>query len=159
MLHLIEWLVPPMAHRLALRLGYRLRKRFRQLVRVPIAGVSVIVQDDAGRVLLARHSYGPDAWAMLGGGMAKGEEPQAAARREIREELGCELEALVLLQERQEQLSGSPHTAYIFTARPVSEPRCDRREIVKVRWFSREELQQLRMTRLTRERLVLAGLL
>ena len=44
-----------------------------------IAGVSVIVTNLSGDVLLLKHSYGPDVWGLPGGGLGKGEDPQAAA--------------------------------------------------------------------------------
>ena len=39
-------------------------------------------------ILLVRHSYGPQHWALPGGGLASGEDAEACARRELREELG-----------------------------------------------------------------------
>ncbi len=59
----------------------------------PLAVVgAVIVQN--GRVLCALRGTGPLAglWEFPGGKVEPGEEPQAALRREIAEELGCRIE-------------------------------------------------------------------
>jgi ADP-ribose pyrophosphatase YjhB (NUDIX family) len=53
-----------------------------------VAAYAVIVDDD-DRVLLAHWNEGRKAaWTMPGGGLEDGEDPQDAARREVREETG-----------------------------------------------------------------------
>ncbi len=50
-------------------------------------GVSAIITDEAGRVLLVRPRLG-HGWALPGGGVAAGEPPAEAVLRELREEVG-----------------------------------------------------------------------
>jgi 8-oxo-dGTP pyrophosphatase MutT (NUDIX family) len=50
-------------------------------------GVSALVMDEAGRVLLVRHSYNP-GWRLPGGGVGRGEPPAEAVLRELGEEVG-----------------------------------------------------------------------
>lgn len=159
MLHLIVQLLPAPLHRAGLRLAYALRKRLRRLTRPDLAGVAVMLDDGEGRILLVCHSYGPQGWSLPGGGLGRGEDPAEAARREMREELGCDLIALECVLVAQELLSGAPHTAHVFTARLASEPRADQREIDAVCWFAREELLEAELTRVTRRRLGELGLL
>jgi 8-oxo-dGTP pyrophosphatase MutT (NUDIX family) len=52
-------------------------------------GVRAIVIDEAGRVLLVRHTYTP-GWYFPGGGVDRGESAEAAVLRELREEAGME---------------------------------------------------------------------
>ena len=54
----------------------------------PVAfGVSALVDDEAGRILLVRHSY-QKGWHLPGGGVGPAEPPAAAILRELKEEVG-----------------------------------------------------------------------
>lgn len=133
-------LIPPGLHRLALNVAFRLRIHYRRAFRPELAGVAVIALDDAGRVLLVRHSYGPRVWSLPGGGLKRGEDPAMAARRELGEELGATLDALDLIDSRTGEISGAPHTDHLFTARLIGPVRPDGREIVEARLFARDAL-------------------
>lgn len=153
------YLIPAPLHRLGLRWAYRLRRQWRRFVPTDLAGVAVLLQDDDGRILLVRHTYGPQGWALPGGGLGQGEDPAQAARREMREELGCKLNCLEPLQVVEEVLSSGPHMAHLYTARPASAPRADLREIAEVRWLALAELPAFPLTRVTRRRLAELGYL
>ncbi|ANY21283.1 RNA pyrophosphohydrolase [Tsuneonella dongtanensis] len=147
MLHLI----PRPLHRMALRWAHALRHRWRRFVRVRLAGVSVIVTDLEGRLLLVRHSYGPGGWALPGGGMGRGEDALDAARREVLEEVGCLLESVRTLESIEEVISGSPHTAWLVTGVTQDHPRPDKREVIEARFFPMHSLPEP-LTPLTRKR-------
>ncbi|MBQ1109340.1 MULTISPECIES: NUDIX hydrolase [Streptomyces] len=68
-----------------------------QLLLLP--GVTAIVLDDDGRVLLGRRTD-TGKWAVIGGISEPGEEPAATAEREVLEETGvhCVAERVVLTQ-------------------------------------------------------------
>jgi 8-oxo-dGTP pyrophosphatase MutT (NUDIX family) len=136
MLHLI----PAPAHRALLRIAHRLRRRWLRLVKRATGGVTVIGLDQAGRVFLVRHSYGSGRWALPGGGLGRGEDPLASARREMREELGCDLEQVELATQFDEVLHGAPHRAFVFTARFAGEPQVDGREVIAGAWFALDAL-------------------
>ncbi|MET9960388.1 NUDIX hydrolase [Streptomyces sp. NPDC006326] len=60
-----------------------------------VTAASVLCTDAAGAVVLVEPAYGkPGRWNLPGGGIDSdlGETPRAAARREVREELGLDLE-------------------------------------------------------------------
>lgn len=56
-----------------------------------LPSVTVLVFDEEGRVLLARHR-GTGRWVAPGGMVEPDESPPEAAVREVREETGCEVE-------------------------------------------------------------------
>jgi 8-oxo-dGTP pyrophosphatase MutT (NUDIX family) len=107
---------------------------------MPLEGVSIILRNDAGEVLLVRHSYAGRRWTLPGGGVHRGEPPEQTARREMREELGCGLHDLALLRVMHERISGSPHTAHIFTARSADPVNVDGREVTEAAWFRPDAL-------------------
>jgi 8-oxo-dGTP pyrophosphatase MutT (NUDIX family) len=59
----------------------------RALLAPTAVGAHGLLVNRDGRVLLARHSYMPGL-SFVGGGVARGEPPEAALLRELREELG-----------------------------------------------------------------------
>jgi len=60
-----------------------------------------IITDARGRVLLLKHRFRPGSgWGLPGGFIEKGEQPEAALRRELREEIGLEVELLKLFTVR-----------------------------------------------------------
>lgn len=145
-------LIPPPLHRLLLRTAHALRHRYRMFAKPDLRGCSVIATDLDGRLMLVRHTYGPDNWALPGGGIDRGEEPAAAARRELREETGCEAQAITLVETIEEEISGAPHTAYVFHARVDDNPRPDRREVREARFFPTHSLPEP-LSELARQRI------
>lgn len=134
--------LPASLHRALLPLAHRVRHVWRRWRKAPIAGVSVIVTNLSGDVLLLKHSYGPDVWSLPGGGLGKGEDPLEAALREVREELGLELPRIEAIGTLEEELSGSPHTAHLFAATCDRQPRPDGREVVLARFFPSHSLPE-----------------
>ncbi len=56
----------------------------------------IVFTDEAGRILLVKPTYN-EVWHLPGGVVEAGESPAAAAIREVREELGLDVEARRLL--------------------------------------------------------------
>ena len=98
-----------------------------------------VITDARGRVLLLKHRFRPGVgWGMPGGFMETREHPEEALRRELREEVGLEVENLKLLTTRAFQ---SPRQVEIvFTARAIGDPDQLSFEIQKAAWFSPDEL-------------------
>jgi ADP-ribose pyrophosphatase YjhB (NUDIX family) len=144
--------LPAPIHRAVLPVAHIVRHYWRRWRGQPLVGVSVILTNLSGDVLLLKHSYGPAVWGLPGGGLARGEEPEAAARREVREELGIELARIEAIGTIEEELSGSPHTAHLFTATCDRQPRPDQREILEARFFPSHSLPEP-LGRITRARI------
>lgn len=66
---------------------FRLFMTIRAIWAPTAMGVAGAVIDDQGRILLVRHRYNP-GWRLPGGGVNRGEPPQEAVLRELREEVG-----------------------------------------------------------------------
>jgi ADP-ribose pyrophosphatase YjhB (NUDIX family) len=138
----MQRLLPAAIHRALLPLAHAVRHVWRRWRKARIAGVSVIVTNLDGDVLLLKHSYGPAVWALPGGGLGRGEDPAEAARRELREELGVEIVRLEAVGMLEEVLSGSPHTAHVFTGVCDRHPEPDRREVTEARFFPSHSLPE-----------------
>ena len=135
-------LIPAPIHRVLLRVAHKVRHRYRKLSKQPIAGCTVVVTNFEGSILLLQHSYGPKVWALPGGGIERGETPEQAARREVREELRIDLDGLIDLGTIEEELSGSPHTAHLFEGVASTGPRPDKREVVEAKFFPGHSLPE-----------------
>jgi len=108
-------------------------------------GTSPFVTRDDGRLLLVRHSYKP-AWGTPGGLINRGEEADACAVREAREEVGLEIEVsgepTVVVDPRQRRIE------YVCRARVVDGVDPDSfvissPEIVEIAWFDANDLPEL----------------
>lgn len=58
-----------------------------------VQGVRIVIVQER-RVILVSHWYAPWAWTLPGGGVERGETPEAAAIREAREETGFEVKTI-----------------------------------------------------------------
>jgi ADP-ribose pyrophosphatase YjhB (NUDIX family) len=144
--------LPAPLHRALLPLAHNVRHVWRRWRKAPIAGVSVVVSNLSGDVLLLKHSYGPKVWSLPGGGLQRGEDPIEAARREVQEELGLTLTRIEPVATLDEVLSGAPHTAHVFAATCDQHPRPDGREVVTARFFPSHSLPEP-MGEITRARI------
>jgi len=73
------------------RLAYALLRVYWFVARPHKRGVRCVIRRERD-VLLVRHSYGDRGWMLPGGRLKRGETPAAGARREIRQELGADLD-------------------------------------------------------------------
>ena len=136
-------------HRYALlffrRLPRAVRRWFVRLItpNFTVGAVCVIERPD-GAVLLVRQAY-RDRWGGPGGLMNRRETAPDGARREVREEVGIEVELLgepaVVVEPKLQRID------LVFRARPIGDTAGDAKptspEIVESRWFAPDELPEL----------------
>lgn len=100
-----------------------------------------VVVDGEGRVLLFKHVFRRGSgWGIPGGFLEKGEQPEDAIRRELREEAALELEEARLLSVRT--LPNVQQVEILFLARPrrASDARPASGEVSRVGWFAPDAL-------------------
>ena len=137
-------------HRLALLLFRRLPVRARRRVVRTISpsftvGAICVIERADGALLLARLSY-RNSWGLPGGLLKRGESPEEAARREVREESGLEVELLgdptVVVDAEAQRVD------VVFRARPaagadLAAVAASSPEIVELGWFQPDDLPDL----------------
>ncbi|HEY0459389.1 MAG TPA: NUDIX domain-containing protein [Pyrinomonadaceae bacterium] len=103
------------------------------------ASVAAIITNMDGKVLLLEHILRPGSgWGIPGGFMNRGEQPEAAIRREISEETGLELENLKFLRVR----TINRHIEMLFRAETDGTPQVLSREIKGFGWFAVEAMPE-----------------
>lgn len=120
---------------------FRVQKLVWKVFRPRTRGVKVMLFNPGGEILLIRNSYGrSDQFLLPGGGIRPFEAPERAARREIREEVGCTLSELALVSTHFTRAQGKRDTIYLFTALSRDEPVIDNFEVEEARFFPLTDL-------------------
>jgi ADP-ribose pyrophosphatase YjhB (NUDIX family) len=113
-----------------------LSMRGRQRVRLLIT--------DQGKVLMVKNWLGANEWSLPGGGMRLGENPAAAAARELKEETGLNIEPAKLksLGKKQTNVHGLKFFYHCFFAEAESGELPTKRnlDVVESSWFKVEDL-------------------
>ena len=129
--------MPPVLYRLA----HGVRRRVFRLLNRHTRGAKVIAVNAAGEVLLVRNSYGRrHLWVLPGGAIGRGEEPAAAAARELREETGLTAGALLPLGTFETTEEGWRDTVHVFTTTCSGAPHGDGGEIAALGFFAPDAL-------------------
>jgi len=115
----------------------------------PVVGVGVVVWH-GDRVLLVRRGQAPRQghWSLPGGAQELGETVAAAARREVLEETGLEIEvgevlAAVDMIERDGERVRYHYTLIDFSAEAAGRDLRPGGDAAEARWFAPEEVVQL----------------
>jgi ADP-ribose pyrophosphatase YjhB (NUDIX family) len=104
-------------------------------------GVRGLVRDEAGRVLLVKHTY-TAGWHMPGGGVERGETGEGALAREMVEEAGVELIGRPRLRSvhSSETTFRGDHILFFEIVDWRAVPATSRGEILAVDWFATDAL-------------------
>lgn len=106
------------------------------------AAVAVVVR--GRKILLGRRAAAPyeGTWDLPGGFVEGDETPDAALRRELREELGVGIRSARFLGFFRETYGprGFPILALVYRVRLAGAPRVTASDVSELRWFDRERL-------------------
>jgi 8-oxo-dGTP pyrophosphatase MutT (NUDIX family) len=106
------------------------------VVRPKTSGVKCVISHD-GRWLMIRNSYGPGHWTFPGGAIDRGESPEEAARREVREEVAIELDGVEAIGSYFSTKQYKRDTVYCFRAEVGSDAhKIDNKELVESAWVA-----------------------
>ncbi|MCC2276061.1 NUDIX domain-containing protein [Streptomyces morookaense] len=126
-------------------------------------GVSAVVRDDEGRVLLGRRADTGE-WSIIGGIPEPGEQPAAALVREVHEETAveCVPERVLLVEALQRVTYPNGDVCQFmdicFVARAVGgEARVNDDESLEVGWFPVDALPEMEEFAVRRIKLAAAG--
>lgn len=120
----------------------------------PIAGAPVIIQNSKGEILLGKrekkHVLFPDYWGLPGGMVEYGEHLTEAAKREIKEELGIDINIIKKSKNYYENLPNNrcpihtvdiPHYGKILNhGKPQALD-----ETSKIKWFKPSEIKNMEL--------------
>ncbi len=118
----------------------------------PLVGVGALIHDGRGRVLLVKRRFEPNKgrWSLPGGLLETGETLLEAGKREVREELGVEMEIEGLFQVSEEMVrddEGRARFHYVLVDFLASLPRGAKitlnSEAESFAWFKTEEVERL----------------
>ncbi len=106
-------------------------------------GVRGLVLNDAGEILLVRHSYGRRNWFLPGGGHRGSESPEEALVREMREETGLTVAVTGLIGVYFYTGGYKRDHIYLFACRAVTgDVRLMGGEIADIGWFAPDALPE-----------------
>ena len=100
-----------------------------------------VVMDERGRVLLLEHRFrAGSGWGLPGGFLERGEQPIDALRRELREEIGLELEDVEIFASRS--FEKPKQVEVLFRARANANVKPLAMEVERAEWFSIDSLPE-----------------
>ena len=93
------------------------------------------------QLLLVRLGYGHKKWVLPGGGIDKGEKPEEAAKREVKEEAGLDVENLIYIGKRFNTNQYKKVDVFYYMAKTNNPDLIiDGQEVVDAGWFRLDEL-------------------
>ena len=120
------------------------RKAYWFIFRPKTYGVKCLIEND-GKFLFIRNSYGKHGWTFSGGGVHRKETPEEAVKREVREELGINIQEVKELGEYMNTKEYKRDIVYCFYSKVSNqEISIDKSEISEAQWLSLNDVPEFR---------------
>ena len=104
-------------------------------------GVSALVFDEQGRILLFKHTYRKLAWGIPVGGLEYGEQPEQGVIREFFEESGMTIEVERLLLADSSRYDR--HISLIYLCKIISGEFKESYEVSEIKYFDVDDLPRM----------------
>jgi ADP-ribose pyrophosphatase YjhB (NUDIX family) len=108
-----------------------------------VVGVSALIRDEQGRILLLRHTYrGSNPWGLPGGGLKPGESLERCLLRELGEETGLRVEIVHMLSgaaHPDRRLVDMIYSCRLLPGESIANFKTNA-EVAEARWFHPGEL-------------------
>lgn len=105
--------------------------------------VAAAIIEHGGRILSCQRGYGMVGWEFPGGKVEPGETPEQACRRELMEELGVELGAMLPFGTVEHDYPEFHLTMDLFLCHLDDEAALRPTEHKQLRWLGRDELHDV----------------
>jgi len=130
-------------NRLIIKVLYPVAKIYWFLFRPKTQGAKCVIKFGE-EILMIRHTYGKsDAWTFPGGGIKKGETPEEAVLREVREELGIKIINIKNIGSFFTNKEYKRDTVYCFSAEAQNKSFIiSSDEITEANWFLKNKLPE-----------------
>jgi 8-oxo-dGTP diphosphatase len=122
------------------RLPVRLRRWSMRLTNARFTVTAgALIFNDSGQILLLKHRFrAGSGWGLPGGFLEKGEQPLDALRRELREEIGLEVDDVEIFAARS--FKKPRQVEVLFRCRATGSVTPRTMEVEQAEWFSLESL-------------------
>ncbi|MGL5379069.1 NUDIX hydrolase [Clostridium sp.] len=108
-------------------------------------GCSIIIYNKENEVLISQRSSTkktyPLLWEVLGGAVEAGESPDECIRREIQEEISCEIQGIKLFKVYIVEEENNRHILIVYTGTIEAIPNPNK-EIQLLKWIGKDEINQ-----------------